>query len=64
MKFLKPTPTSYQELPKNYLPAIDAFREVWVHKTEGRRSSNTTEDKKTYQLFNIVMGEPRGEAAI
>ena len=44
---------------------LEAWREkeIWVHKTDKTFFKVATEDKKTYQLFNIVTGEPRGEAA-
>lgn len=44
---------------------LEAWRakEIWVRKSDNRFFVVKTEDKKTYQLFDIVTGEAKGEAA-
>ncbi|MBO6782453.1 MAG: urea ABC transporter permease subunit UrtB, partial [Alphaproteobacteria bacterium] len=38
-------------------------KEIWVRKADQRFFTVTTDDRRTYRLFDIVTGEPRGEAA-
>ncbi len=44
---------------------LEAWRakDIWVRKDDKRFFTVTTEDRKTYRLFDIVTGEARGEAA-